>query len=342
MEENKTMKKINNEYGKRFYAKHFVQGVAEYEGDDGNFRLLARNEQINDMAKTFEGKPVVVFHQSIEESELREKMAGMVVRSFYNKCDGWHWCEIMVFDAEALEAIENKKWSVSNSYVPNLKEVSDSYLNVPYEFELTSGVYDHLAIVPNPRYEDSIVLTPDDFKAYNDNLETKISNSKKETSTTKENRVMLKLFKKVPVEKDVNVEETSIQLENGKELSLAEMIEVVTNQKEEEAKEEEKKENEKDLMEEDIMVNGDKMKIKDLVNAYHEAMKKEEKKENEKEEEEKEEKKENEKMENEKNVETLKAEGNFDEVVKTIENAQNDKYEHKTERQKVETGKDKY
>ena len=46
---------------------------------------------------------------------------------------------------------------------------------VDYDNEVTDGEYEHLALVEDPRYEDSIILTPDEFKAYNLEKENELS-----------------------------------------------------------------------------------------------------------------------------------------------------------------------
>jgi hypothetical protein len=46
---------------------------------------------------------------------------------------------------------------------------------VPYDRKVLVGEYDHLAIVDNPRYENSIILTPEQFKSYNSELEEELS-----------------------------------------------------------------------------------------------------------------------------------------------------------------------
>ena len=216
--------KIKNENPKRFFAKHMTQGVAGYQ----DFNLYAGNEAILNMEKSFEGKPLVVDHQDIDHDNIKNQMDGVVVKSFYNKADGWHWAEIVAITDLAVDAIENKKWAVSNCYTPTILNDKGTYLNIAYDQVLSNGCYDHLALVENPRYEDSVVLTPAEFKAYNDEKEAQLfSNSKFKKSKGKAR--MFEFFKKVKVENDLNAEELIVKLENGREISIAEAVEKLSN-----------------------------------------------------------------------------------------------------------------
>ena len=73
-----------------------------------------------------------------------------------------------------------KKWKLSNCYSPTNQTDGGKWHAVEYEKNIKSAVYDHLAIVPDPRYSESIILTPEEFKVYNEQKEIelkKLSNS---------------------------------------------------------------------------------------------------------------------------------------------------------------------
>jgi len=259
--------KITNEQPRRYFAKHMVQGVAGYQ----DFNLYASNDAILKMEKSFEGKPLVVDHQDIDHDNLKNQMDGIVVRSFYNKWDGWHWAEIMAITDAAVDAIENKGWRVSNCYTPRVLDTEGTYLNVAYQQLLEDGEYDHLALVDNPRYEDSVVLTPSEFKAYNEHKESQfISNSK---AKKPEGKRMFEFFKKVKIENDLNPEEMIVKLENGVEVSISEALDKLSN-----------------MADQTVVIEGQVFTYGELIANKEEEIKKEkkEKKENEEEEEEKE------------------------------------------------------
>lgn len=331
--------KITNEQPKRYFAKHMVQGVAGYQ----DFNLYASNDAILKMEKSFEGKPLVVDHQDIDHDNLKNQMDGIVVRSFYNKWDGWHWCEVMAITDAAVDAIENKGWRVSNCYTPRVLDTEGTYLNVAYQQLLEDGEYDHLALVDNPRYEDSVVLTPSEFKAYNEQKEAQfISNSKVKKP---EGKRMFEFFKKVKIENDLNPEEMIVKLENGVEVSISEALDKLSNMadqtvviegqvftygelianKEEEIKEEKKKEENED----------DDEEVENKYDSEDEDV------ENEDDEEEDKENEDDEEVDLENSMRALMNEGNFADTMDLI----NSKHENRsviTDMDRVELGKLKY
>ena len=334
--------KISNENPKRYFAKHMVQGVAGYQ----DFNLYASNEAILKMEKSFEGKPLVVDHQDIDHDNLKNQMDGIVVRSFYNTWDGWHWAEIMAITDAAVDAIENKGWQVSNCYTPKVLNNEGTYLNIAYDQVLESGEYDHLALVENPRYEDSVVLTPAEFKTYNEQKEAQfISNSKQKKSKGKR---MFEFFKKVKVENDLNPEELIVKLENGKEITVSEAVEKLSN-----------------INEQTVVIEGRVFSFGELIENMKKNMEKENYKKNEEEDEDKENYKKNEddeevengddeeyenedkeneddeKVDLENSVDALMNEGNFAATMDLI-NSRSERGRPLTDFERVELGKQKY
>lgn len=184
---------------------HFYPGVAEYAEPDRNpYRVYLNEDTLRKMDPTFEGRPVYVMHvDGVEQSldKLRGEVDGWVVRSFYNEIDGKHWCEFMIVSEKGLRAIK-QGMRLSNAYMP-LKFASGGLWNgVSYEKEVVEGEFEHLAIVPDPRYDESCIFTPEKFKEYNEaqSIELKrLANSKGKAQSMK-----LQLTKKVKVEKIEN------------------------------------------------------------------------------------------------------------------------------------------
>jgi len=335
--------KIENEQPKRFFAKHMVQGVAGYQ----DFNLYASNDAILNMEKSFEGKPLVVDHQDIDHDNLKNQMDGIVVRSFYNKWDGWHWAEIMAITDSAVNVIENKGWQVSNCYTPRVLDTEGTYLNIAYDQVLDGGEYDHLALVSNPRYEDSVVLTPAEFKAYNEQKEAKfISNSK---AKKPEGKRMFEFFKKVKIENDLNPEEMIVKLENGLEISISEALDKLSNMA--------------DLtveVEGQFFTYGELIEAKrvEILNAKKKGAyesddekaenegedegEEEEKKENEDDEDEEKENEDDEEVDLENSMETLMNQGHFADTMKLIQYNNKDSKVVMTDMDRMEVGKVKY
>lgn len=203
-----------------------VEGVAEYKEpqiNDGNpYRIFVGEDTIKKMNATFAGKPVYVRHvDAVNLETLQEEADGYVIESFFNKSDGKNWAKFLVVSDKGHEAIRSG-WKLSNAYIP--KEMSGGGLwhGVEYVKEVMEGEYEHLAIVPNPRYEESIILTPEEFKAYNSEKEielTRMANSKGDKGT------MFKFFKKTKVENETDLESMSVTLpKSKKEKTIGQII----------------------------------------------------------------------------------------------------------------------
>lgn len=174
--------------------------------------IYINGDTAKSMDKSFQGKPVVVMHTDEPDlSRVHTDFDGMVIRSFYNKADGNHWAEFVVYTDDGLEKIASG-WKLSNAYGITQERGRGTWHGVDYDTEVASAEYEHLAIVPNPRYQDSIVLTPEQFKAYNEEKEDellRIANSKGENK-------MFKLFKKEAVKNSDELTSMSVMLPKSK------------------------------------------------------------------------------------------------------------------------------
>lgn len=257
-----------------YYARHMQPGLAEYE----NERILVDTDNLKEMISSFVGKPIVVLHQDIELENL-ETRDGTVIESFYNGLDGWLWTKMLIETDAARAAIE-QGWSVSNCYAPTEWGGGGTHHNVPYDRKIVNGIFKHLALVPNPRYEDAKVFTVDGFKAYQEDKQNQLQhlqNSKNDDGDTK----MIKFFKNKKEEISQVDENSMIELD-GKEVSLKEVMTIVTNAKKnaaadpiiDEERESDEKQAPKVNMDDEIDVDGESMPIRELMNRYSKAMKK--------------------------------------------------------------------
>jgi hypothetical protein len=231
--------------------------------------VLINEDTAKDMDSTFDGAPVYVHHvEDVDFSDpnLRMEADGWVLKSFYNKADGKHWAEFIVVSEKGIDAIVNKKWKLSNAYKPKELRAGGQWHGVDFAKEITQGEYEHLAIVPNPRYTESIVLTPEEFKSYNADKEIELSKLK----NSKENTIMGKFtfFKKARLENSSDIETMSVTLpKSKKEISIEQLIN--------DADAIEMKHDDDDMAKEHhhVMVGEHKMKVNDLV-AKHLELKK--------------------------------------------------------------------
>ena len=181
---------------RRFYGLHMAPGVAEYKDETTNngqpYRIFIGEDVIKNMDSTFEGRPVYVRHvDQVNMDKLQHEADGYVVKSFFNARDGKHWVEFIVVSDKGHEAIRSG-WKLSNAYIPKSFAGSGLWHGVEYVKEVMDGEYEHLALVPNPRYEESIILTPDEFKNYNNEKELELQ--KLSNSSNKEKKGMFNFF----------------------------------------------------------------------------------------------------------------------------------------------------
>lgn len=218
------MNKINNasEFPKRYFGLHMSEGTALYQiSPEETFMILVKEDTIRKMDASFEGKPVYVQHVDKVDVANVEKADGYVVKSFYNKADGQHWVEFIVVTDAAHEAIKNG-WVLSNSYVYTKTSDSGRWQGMDYDKEILEASYEHLAIVPDPRYKQSIVMTPEDFKSYNENKELEL---KQLSNSMQGAKPMLRFFKKQKVDNAADLDGMMVRLPiTGREVELSVII----------------------------------------------------------------------------------------------------------------------
>lgn len=143
--------------GKKFKSKFIQAGLANYPNSFGI--ALIRKESFDKFINTLEGKPVIINHQDVTKDNFKDVEVGTVCNVWYDPNDGWYWCDGVITDETAIELIKNKGWSVSCSY--NITLANDEgglENNVHYDIEFLDGVFTHLAIVDNPRYERANIV----------------------------------------------------------------------------------------------------------------------------------------------------------------------------------------
>jgi hypothetical protein len=210
------------------YGLHMAVGVAEYREPGAEpYRIFVGEEAIKSMDPTFQGCPVYVSHvDEVDLENIQEEADGFVIRSFYNAIDGKHWSEFIVVSDRGHEAIR-QGWKLSNAYLPTEFKGSGIWHGVDYAKEVVRGEYEHLAIVPNPRYAESVILTPEEFKAYNGQKEIelkRLANSKEKEGVFK---MGLKFFQKKTVENAqvADLENMSVMLPKSKrEMTIAQIV----------------------------------------------------------------------------------------------------------------------
>lgn len=144
------------------YSFKFIEpGLVKYEDVRNTGHVLVRKETLDKMLPTFVGMPIInMMHKHTRPETFREEADGIITRAYYNSEDGWYWADGLVWDPDTQNTcdigVNSKGFSVSCAYDPlDGTEVGGDWHNIPYEGEITNGKYTHMAIVPNPRYEDA-------------------------------------------------------------------------------------------------------------------------------------------------------------------------------------------
>ena len=105
------------------------------------------------------GVPVIINHKDITAKNANEERVGVVSNVWFDDKDGWYWCDGVIWDETAQNLITDKGWSVSCSYDVKLADdAGGTENNIPYDIEFLDGVFTHLAIVDNPRYERANIV----------------------------------------------------------------------------------------------------------------------------------------------------------------------------------------
>lgn len=264
------MAQVQNEGAKGaiFYGLHAYPGVAEYQdlfargdGSERPGRIFLNEATLRQMDPTFAGCPVFVMHADDVEQDidkLRGEADGWVVESFFNQADGKHWVKFIVTSERGEEAIR-QGFKLSNSYGADKLGKGGVWNDVSYDAEVLEGNFEHLALVPVPRYNESIILTPEKYKEYCSEKELEIQR----IANGSDKPMGLKLFKRTKVENSaaVDLEGTIVELpKSKKEYTLLQIVNKADDH-----------EMQAGMAHPDHLVDlgeGKKMTVKDLSNAY--------------------------------------------------------------------------
>ena len=209
--------------GQVFYGIHMYPGLAQYDepGKDP-MRILVNESTIRNMGKTFAGCPVFVDHvEGVDDNldNVKKEADGWVVESFFNEADGKNWVKFMVVSERGLEAIR-RGFRLSNAYIPKAFGQGGIWNGIDYQKEVLEGEFEHLAIVQNPRYDESVIYTPEQFKAHNERKKVELESLKNSKGESK-----MKFFTKKKIENAIDLESTMVELPKSKqELSVGAII----------------------------------------------------------------------------------------------------------------------
>lgn len=266
----KILQSVENE--KRWpgmYEGYFLeQGIVNYKDVKIGIGLLPK-PTIDTMLNSFIGRPVVIYHKDVTADNCNDFAVGYVINSFFEPSTGKYKVQFLITKDEAHDRIK-EGFELSCAYTIKQTGGSGTWHALPYDFEIKGGEFTHLALVPNPRYENS-TIDPMAFPM--------LVNSKGEAflQPTKEESIMkFKWFGKKE-EKARNIENTFIDV-GGKKVSVKELAAAhVAHLKNQSPAHEDEGELGEESEVEVLNAAGEKIKVKvaDLVNSYNIVNKKE-------------------------------------------------------------------
>jgi hypothetical protein len=157
---------------KRYRAEFIEPGIVSYEDVDAGNVYLSK-EAIDKMLSTFVGCPVFNFAhketqaenafdfakwETLTDEEKEDLADGIISAVGYNTETGWFWADMLIWDEETQVNLDEKGYSVSCAYVPTETAEGGVYHNIEYAECVEDGVFTHMAIVDNPRYEGARVF----------------------------------------------------------------------------------------------------------------------------------------------------------------------------------------
>lgn len=255
---------------KVYYCRHLEPGFVKHKAE--RYKITA--EAMKKMMPTFAGKPVFVGHQQVPVDHIENQADGYVADCFYNPLDGWCWSKFIATSDAAHDAIA-KGYKVSNAFVPTETKGGGRDHDIDYTKELVNARYTHLAIVPVPKYDEAMILTPEGFKSYNDARSkelTELQNSKEKGKMS-----IKKIFKnsRTEVTNSAEIDDTcELELASGKTISIGDMVKIVEEKELQNAADAAKKV--KDAantgvdLKKTVKVNGKDITIEELMNKAEE------------------------------------------------------------------------
>ena len=131
--------------------------------------MLITKESLDKFIKSMVGVPVIINHKDVTDKNADDLRVGVVNSVWYDNKDGWYWCDGIIWDETAINLINDKGWSVSCSYnVTKADNEGGSENNIKYDMEFLDGVFTHLALVDNPRYERANIVFNSKTEILND------------------------------------------------------------------------------------------------------------------------------------------------------------------------------
>lgn len=145
------------------------EGIATYKDES----VYLSKDTLKRVMPELKGRPVIIEHKlGINPGNMENYAVGYVTKCEYNNETGDFDCDFVTWDEEA-KALLNNGYTLSTSYKATEFNNGGTYINTPYDREITDLEFTHLAIVKNPRYEKVKVYQNSTEELENDKWVTK-------------------------------------------------------------------------------------------------------------------------------------------------------------------------
>ena len=264
--------------GKTIRMPCMRRGLVSYPDET----ILVTQNSLDELSKTAFGIPVVIEHPGIpidSESIKDLKVVGRVAKFDYETDSDLWYAEFVVDDDEAVQLLKNGH-GVSTAWYGNEYTNGGTYNNVPYDRELLTARYEHLAIVKHPRYEmakDPVFLNSKTAETRQDAKQPSSILINSTSNPIGGIKMLAKIWRTVKEEVKANEnEELVLELEHG-QVPLSKVVEELKSMKAKEAaKKDEATEGPAHRVlndDDEVEVDGKKMKVHELVSEYKMAKK---------------------------------------------------------------------
>lgn len=155
----------NKEQGKarKFVSKFIEPGLINYQ-DIGFGQCLLKKVTIDKFINTMIGCPVIINHQIVDKSNVKDLAVGYVTNVWFNPEDGWYYCDGILNDEDA-ESLIGQGYSVSCSFeITDVDESGGVHNDNFYDTEILNGNFRHLALVENPRFREANIAMNESSK----------------------------------------------------------------------------------------------------------------------------------------------------------------------------------
>lgn len=179
------------DWAKCYRAVNFIEkGVCTYQDEV----VYLNQDTLEKCVRDIKGKPVIIKHQrGINPDNMQQHAVGYVTGAGFDEFNASFSCDFVLFDEEAKSKIANG-WSVSCAYLPKAFGQGGTWHNTAYDREITDLEFTHLALVPDPRYEDAKVYeNAKDEESYN-KLKNEIEKNTQEKQNNKEDEMDVNEF----------------------------------------------------------------------------------------------------------------------------------------------------